>query len=216
MKCVYRITNKLNGKTYIGSTINFKKRIRSHFYNLRKNVHGNRHLQNSFNKHGEDSFIVRILEKVYHTSKVIDKEQKWVDKLNPEYNICKVQVNTSLGIKRSKETREKIRQANLGLKHPEWRNKLKSKAQGGKNHWTQTKKFTKKARKNMSNAQKKLYKNGYEHPNKVTIIQYDLDMNFVKKWSSISEAARFYNNGGIGNCVRGLSKTSAGYIWKYE
>jgi len=46
---------------------------------------------------------------------VIAREQYYIDTLNPEYNLCKV-AGSSLGLKRSKETKEKIAVSRLGRK----------------------------------------------------------------------------------------------------
>lgn len=63
-KCgVYAIRNLINGKVYIGSTIvSFKKRWASHKRKLKNNKHGNQHLQNAYNKYGNDNFEYQIIE----------------------------------------------------------------------------------------------------------------------------------------------------------
>lgn len=54
--------------------------------------------------------------------------------------------------------------------------------------------------------------------NGVPILQYDLDNNFIKEYKSATEAARLLNlkNTPITNCLKGRSKTSYGFIWKYK
>lgn len=59
---VYSITNKLNKKIYIGSTVNLFTRLKQHLDELRHNKHGNPYLQNAFNKYGEENFEFGILE----------------------------------------------------------------------------------------------------------------------------------------------------------
>ena len=57
----------------------------------------------------------------------------------------------------------------------------------------------------------------YEHPNSRSVIQCDLDMNFIAKYKSISEASRkskIRRNGINDNCT-GKLKTAGGYIWRY-
>jgi nucleosome binding factor SPN SPT16 subunit len=111
-----------------------------------------------------------------------------------------------------------MRQAHLGEKHPEWRRKLKGIAQGGDNHWTKKKKFSEKSKKKMSETHKKLYQNGYEHPNKKKILQYNLNGNFIKEWDSLVEASKALNinRTGITNCLRRKSKHAGGFIWNYK
>ena len=40
-------------------------------------------------------------------------------------------------------------------------------------------------------------------------------MNFIKEWNSVKEAEIIFGKG-ISNCALGKSKTSGGFIWKYE
>lgn len=75
MKRVYKILTKLHktagiyiisctetDKVYIGESLNVSWRILKHFTNLRKNMHHNPILQAIFNKYGEETMIVDVLE----------------------------------------------------------------------------------------------------------------------------------------------------------
>ncbi len=216
MKCIYQIVNNVNGKRYIGSANDFHRRKNRHLQKLRKNEHANYHLQKSWNKYGESNFVFVILEYVECSEDLIIREQWWLDTVNPEYNICRV-AGSSLGVKRSEATKEKIRQANIGLKHPDWRNQLKSKAQGGENHWTQNKDFTEETRLKMSKSKKELYKNGYIHPNIKSVNQLTKTGVFVKTWPSVTKASQELSicDKGISCCALGKIKSSGGFIWKY-
>ncbi len=214
---IYCIKNLTNDKKYIGSSINVFKRKNRHFSELKNLKHKNIKLQRSFNKHGKDKFIFYVIELVEDKNNLIVREQYYIDKEKPEYNINLV-ANSSLGVKRSEETKEKVRQANLGLKHPEWRNKIKSEAQGGDKHWTKHKKFSKDSKAKMSESQKKLYEDGYVSPVKKTLLQYSLGMTFIKEWESAAEIERNLGvkRAGICMCAKGNIKTSGGFIWKYK
>lgn len=58
---IYCITNLKNDKKYIGQSINIKQRLYAHKYNLKKGIHGNNHLQSSFDKYGVENFKFEIL-----------------------------------------------------------------------------------------------------------------------------------------------------------
>lgn len=53
---IYKITNKENGKFYIGSTIEPQKRQKRHFDDLKNKRHHCLFLQRAYNKYGADSF----------------------------------------------------------------------------------------------------------------------------------------------------------------
>jgi group I intron endonuclease len=214
---IYCIENTVNGKKYIGSSIDMFKRKNRHFSELRNNKHKNSKLQNSFNKHGFEFFIFYVLEFINDKNELIVREQYHIDKDKPEYNINLI-ANSSLGVKRSEETKEKVRQANLGLKHPEWRNKIKSESQGGDNHWTKNKEFSDESKKKMSESQKKLYDNGYENKNKKIVYQLNLDGSFVKEWDSVTliEKELGFSRKAISACLNNRNKTSNNYIWKFK
>ena len=59
---IYSIYCTKNGKVYIGSSTDIFVRWNGHKCNLRLNKHGNRYLQNAWNKYEEESFVFSIVE----------------------------------------------------------------------------------------------------------------------------------------------------------
>lgn len=86
MSCIYQIKNIVNGKIYIGSTKNFKKRKARHLRDLKKSEHHCIYLQRAFNIDGLDNFVFEILEECLEEELFL-KEDFWTKKLIPEYNI---------------------------------------------------------------------------------------------------------------------------------
>lgn len=85
---IYGIKNNKNNLYYIGQTINKETRKFRHFSDLENNVHPNRHLQNSYNKNGKDSFEFVLLEEVEDYSAIKEREDFWIEKIG-YYNIDK-------------------------------------------------------------------------------------------------------------------------------
>lgn len=92
MSYIYQIKNNANGKIYIGSSKNYKKRWKQHIAELNSNSHYNKYLQNAWNKYGEDNFKFTILEEVDLSDQFI-KEQEYLNKYKPfddnGYNIVR-------------------------------------------------------------------------------------------------------------------------------
>lgn len=66
---IYKIQNLVNKKIYIGQTTQKPwNRWNDHLKLLKKNIHYNIHLQNSYNKFGKSSFQFKVLN--YATSKL--------------------------------------------------------------------------------------------------------------------------------------------------
>jgi hypothetical protein len=109
---VYKI--EFNGKCYVGSTIqSFKTRWNNHLTGLRRNKHHNKHMQNAFNKYGEDALKFTVLEIVEKLKDVLTAEQKYIDELKPEYNASPTAGN-NYGLKHTETTRQKMSKAHKG------------------------------------------------------------------------------------------------------
>jgi len=168
MTCgIYTVINKVNGHQYIGSSANIERRWGVHLCKLRKGNHHSNHLQNAWNKYGEEKFeFVVLLE--CNKEQLLDSEQETIDSIKPIYNLCPV-AGSVLGIKRSLETRRKTSEANannpnmLGHYPSEETRKKLSEARKGRVFSEETRmkismankgrKHTLEARQNMSIAQ---------------------------------------------------------------
>lgn len=130
---VYKITNIVNNNIYIGSATNFNNRWRTHKLSLQNNKHHSLYLQNAWNKYGKESFVFEIIEQVKDKTKLIEREQHYLDTIKTEYNICKV-AGSCLGRITSPETKEKIREKRkLQIITEEMKEKLSIKFSGSGN-----------------------------------------------------------------------------------
>lgn len=123
---VYIITNKLNGKHYVGSSCNVTRRLTRHFADLKKGVHHSIKLQRAFNKYGKAAFVSDIIEIVEDKQLLIVREQMHInefDSLANGYN-TRPDAASNLGIKFSDETRQKMRKPKSAAHIESFRNKL--------------------------------------------------------------------------------------------
>jgi len=113
---IYAIINIVNDKHYVGQASEKSKRFREHLKTLRGNYHCNVLLQRAYNKYGEDKFIFVVLEKLISCENLVEKEQYWINALNPAYNLAPV-AGSQLGYKHTDEARANMSNAHKGKKH---------------------------------------------------------------------------------------------------
>ena len=132
---IYRWVNKVNGNTYVGSSVNLARRFRVYydfsFLSVRI-AKGKSRIYSAILKHGYSNFQLEILE--YCTKEnAISREQYFIDLCKPEYNLNPV-AGSRLGSTYSEESRLKMRKLALGRKHTEQSKKLLSLANKGMNN----------------------------------------------------------------------------------
>lgn len=111
--CVYEIRNLINGRVYIGSTINPNQRRNRHFKDLRRGIHGSRFMQRDFIKCGEMAFSFKVLE-IVSVESLLQREQHWLDFVVPPYNTARI-AGSSLGVKQTPEVVEANRRRGTGF-----------------------------------------------------------------------------------------------------
>ena len=86
---IYVIENLVNGKKYVGKTVNYTRRVYLHTHYLRSNSHCNSHLQTSWNKYGSNNFKFELIEDI--TDWCVDKTDIEINEYlnNAEINYIK-------------------------------------------------------------------------------------------------------------------------------
>ena len=88
---IYKITNKLNGKVYIGQTIkSLEERFQKHCWGTSENdrYHLNMAIKRAIKKYGKENFTINLIEEV-ETDKLDEREVYWIsfyDSYNKGYN----------------------------------------------------------------------------------------------------------------------------------
>lgn len=106
---IYFIVCVENNKVYVGRSQEHDKRFRAHRNMLRKNEHRNMHLQEDWNKYGEESFEFRVIHTVHTLDESVNIEQDYIDdKTLSKYNIGRALDggNTYTNNPRSPETKK--------------------------------------------------------------------------------------------------------------
>lgn len=198
---IYQITNTINGKIYIGSSVNLKQRFNDHKKLLRHNKHPNKHLQSAWLQYGENNFVFIILEYIEPLSLLI-REQYYIDLFSSSnnkigYNISKIAGN-SFGTKRSEESKLKMSYARVKKSRVKELTKLS---------YTENDHY--------SNGTINLGKNNKKSK---PVLQFDKENNLIKEWDSAGIAAKVLklSVGNIWMCCNNKYKTSGGFIWKYK
>ena len=83
MPYIYKITNKINNKIYIGKTSHssIEERIKEHIRDSRKTRYEKRPLYDAMNKYGVENFSIEQIEQVKNDEIASEREQFWIEKL---------------------------------------------------------------------------------------------------------------------------------------
>lgn len=225
---VYKYTNKINGKVYIGITSkSLHTRHREHMKSLKDGTY----FHNAIKKHGIDAFDLQIIDKAETRDELCQLEKHYIELYksfayrddSKGYN-CTIggdgmtgqfgELNSQYGISPKERMNEEQYASWLDkIKNPsdETRRKISEAWKGnkyflGKKHTEETKQYFSKIRK------------GKIPVNRVKVNQYDLNGNFINSYISIAKAGEEVQTktlAGICMCCKGIRKSAHGYIWKY-
>ena len=175
---IYMILNHANDKIYIGQSIDIKARWKQHKSDLNNNRHVNKHLQNSWNKFGQDNFEFIIL---------CECEENQLNTMEQYYIFCFNCVDNEYGYNGDyggsagimpNETKKKISKSLLG--NIPWNKGKKT----GHTPWNKGKECSQEIKEKISKAN-----TGKEAWNKTKIIC----LNTLEMFDSIHKASRLYN-----------------------
>ena len=205
---VYKITNKVTNKVYIGITNQGSgARYRHHWYESR--IGEPSPIHRSMAKYGEENFTLEIIDFADTYDELKGKEKYWIKLYNSTdrtigYNLTEGGDGT-FGRIHSEETKEKIRQKALGRKASEDTKKKMSEIRKGK--------CSDKQKEHLSKLQEQCKKKVY---------QYNKEGEFIAEYNSIVDAA---NTNGLNkdtirrqlkNPPRNLKDHRIKFLWKTE
>lgn len=208
---IYKITNKVNNKYYIGSTSeSFLMRWKNHINALRKGKHKNIHLQNAFIKYGEESFIFTILE-ICKKENCLLREQIYLDSSDSSncYNINPFATGPCLTeeslLKQSISIRQFYKDClawydkykNKKCSFEEIPDRFKSKIESYINHIPWNKGNTYESTDHLKVPHKKSDRSNVKNTmrNKSDIVYvYDLNLNFIDRFRSSKDLEELSTN----------------------
>lgn len=121
IKCIYKITNLINNKIYIGKTIDFKRRYKEY---QAKSKNPYKYKSNRYEiilemyKYGFDNFKFNIIEYCENELQLNEREIYWISKLNSRNSDIGYNKKTGgIGGKLTLDSIEKMRISSYGFKH---------------------------------------------------------------------------------------------------
>lgn len=219
---IYKITNKINGKTYIGQSVNIKQRWAEHKANLRNNKHENPYLQNAWNKYGENNFTFKVIEEC-EQSELDDKEIYWISEYcsYKDFENSKG-YNMTIGGGGTRKI-HKVSQYDLeGHFIKEWDNGLIASQITGINAGS----IYGSCIHRLSYADNYIWLYSDEITDSLLIkrlqrikctkvLQYDKEGNFIKEWDSLNQIVNELGYNPV-QCVNHTTYSCHGYIFKYK
>ena len=184
-------------------------------------------LKESIKKYGYENHIFEVIEEVKlsentygkNTALLRKRERYWIFTLNTFYDGLNQNGGGSGCGSHTEESKQKISKALKGKLKPSDFGENRKKWQHNE-EWRKKISASKKEKSSPLKGKNRSYK-GRISPNKgkgKPIIQYDLNMNQIQEFSSLSKASQILNipQPSISECLRKKYKTAGGYIFNYK
>ena len=233
MAYIYKISNDINNKVYIGKTTGtIEYRWKQHCNDRMSSRCSHRHLYAAMNKYGLEHFTIEVIEEIKDINILAEREQYWInyyDSYNNGYNETlggdgKIRIDYDQVIELYNQIgtcKGVAKTLNIDAGHVS--TILKSQGINVAPHGLFAKKRNKPIRTKAAQLQE------LAKINSVAIDAYDLNHNFVQSFNSIKEASLWclehgYSNStriesvrvNISRCLAGKIRYSAKHIWKYH
>ena len=216
---IYKITNQINGKIYIGQSIDIKNRWKQHIGEAKQGRYNTR-LYNALRKYNIDNFTFEVIEECKSTE-LNEREIYWIEYYQSYVPAIGYNMNTG-GLNFFKIKPEIIYYLwdsgkSVGEIAEELKDKIaKSTIRKYLYSYPNYSKEESKRREGMLKALK--YNNSFDRDdlqNKV-IKQYDIFGNFIKDWNTIRQVERELDicHTSISNALQGKTLQAHGYQWK--
>ena len=206
MALIYKITNDINGKIYIGKTnFSIEKRFKEHCRDAQKGKCKNRPLYSAINKYGIEHFHIESIEEVSR-ERASEREQYWIN----FYNSYHFGYNATLGGDGS----YRINQQLIFDLFEEGKSLKEIKQKTSYAPATIRACLLEKYSKEKIS---KEFEDRKQRPKSIKVAQIDKNSKeIIKIFNSIGEANReTHANRHIIPVGKGKRKTAAGYIWRY-
>lgn len=222
---IYKITNKLNGKFYVGRTIkSLNKRFYDHCYEALERNSKN-YFHRAIRKYGKENFVIEEIE-LCDPIHIGEKEIFWISELKPHYNQTLGGDGGMLGFKHSNKTKKLISEKRMGKytgednpfygqHHTEETKQKLSEFRKGKRF---SKGFTGKSHKEESKSKTSQTLKNNPNIKRTKVFQYDIEGNFLREFQSFADAAQFVKTSpsNIKYTCEGKFNHCKGYRWSYE
>jgi group I intron endonuclease len=216
MFTIYEIQNTVTGFKYIGCSKHVQKRWKGHARELNCNKHGNEHLQNAWNKYGQEIFNFEIVAEYNNETTMFLEEKRLIENSQNLYNIAEGGLGgdrfKGLSEKQLIDYKQKLSEAAVRrYKDPAERLKANCFANLSKEDYNAQLEVWSKVKKGSGNGR-------YKH--NLPVIQIDpKTKEVVKIWTDACEAAEAgYNRKYIVWCCQNKEgfKSHKGYSWKWQ